>query len=150
MTQRTQISAVCPGGGWSCYMGDSLNRAVQIPFLAHTAQAGLLRLGDNICAIWGLADKKISGFEHSGLPANVGNRQGLFARAFSICYRGFILSPPKISRNKNINSDELIIPTQKTIFFLMPGSTTLGGILTPITAFITQHCPKVPLFPSQP
>lgn len=43
-------------------------------FLVHTVQAGLLCLGDNICMIRVLTDKKIYDFKHSRLPANIGNR----------------------------------------------------------------------------
>lgn len=39
--------------------------------------------------------------------------RAFFARAFSICYRGFTLSPPKIARKKNIDSEDLIVPMLK-------------------------------------
>lgn len=66
-------------------------------------------------------------------------REVLFGSAFSIACTDSSLPPRKVHRKGNINSKDLIIPIQKTMFFLVPSSATSGDISVPSMAFILQH-----------
>lgn len=76
-------------------------------------------------------------------------REVLLGSAFSVACTDSSLPPRKVHRKGNINSKDVIIPIQKTLFSLVPSSATSGDISVPSTAFILQH-PLVRTSPSPP